>query len=286
GDAGTGAGKGTGTDADNDVPKLSVAKLKALIEVTRPANSLFGGVAALIGVFIAGFQPVEAHIVPATVAFSATALGTAAGNTINDYYDAEIDAVNNPKRPIPSGRLTRKEAFRLSTAMFFTAVVIVIAFLPTLAIAIGIVNLVALVGYSLHLKRMPFAGNATVGYLTGSAFLFGGAAVGGIEFTVVLFLLASFATIGREIVKDIEDIEGDRKAGARTLPIVWGKRRSLVIASDFVIFAVILSPIPYAIDVFGLPYLVAIAPADLILLASVYLSWNSPEKGHRLMKLG
>ncbi|MDY6764667.1 MAG: geranylgeranylglycerol-phosphate geranylgeranyltransferase [Halobacteria archaeon] len=260
---------------------MAQTKVRSLIEITRPTNSLFGGVATLIGAYIGGIV-----VVPTVIASVVTIMGTGAGNAINDYFDAEIDEINRPDRPIPSGRVSGGEAVILSAILLAVALITTVVTLPPLAIAIGIVNLFALVGYSSHLKRKPFIGNLTVGYLTGSAFLFGGAAVGGIKFTLVLFLLALLATLGREIVKDVEDMKGDMEVEAKTLPIIWGKKRSLSLATFFVVVAVALSPVPYFFEIFGLDYIVAVVPADLLLLAGIWASWGKPSKGQKLLKVG
>lgn len=264
-----------------ETPPPTTTRLKALLEVTRPANAVFAGVATVIGAFIAGFS-----VFPGLLAATVTAMATGGGNAVNDYYDADIDEVNSPERPLPSGRLRRRDAVLLAAVLLAAAFLLTLAYLPPLAIAIGVVNLFVLVGYSSHLKRTPFLGNAAVAFLTGTAFLFGGAAVGGAEYTAALFLLAALATLGREIVKDVEDLEGDREAGARTLPTVIGESRSLAIASAAVVTAVLLSPAPYLLDQFGAPYLAAVLPADLLLLAGAAGSWHSPSRGQNLLKIG
>ncbi len=255
-------------------------KAAAAFEVTRPGNAAVGALGAAVGGYVGG--SVGASVGIAAVV---TALGTGAGNAVNDYYDAEIDAVNRPDRPIPSGRLSRRGAALLSAALFVAALVLTVVFLPPLAVAIGVFNLVVLVGYSSHLKRAPLVGNVAVAYLAGSAFLFGGAAAGGVEFTVVLFALAALVNLGREVVKDVEDMEGDAAEGARTLPLVWGERRALVLAVAAVASAVALSPLPYFVfDEFGVAYLVAVGVADIVLLEGARRSWKSPSVGQKILK--
>ena len=261
--------------------KDAVTAAKAGVEIARPGNAVVGGVAALVGGYLGGSLGFAVGI-----AAAATVFGTGAGNAVNDYYDADIDAVNNPERPIPSGRLSRRGAALLALSFFVAALVLTVVFLPPLAIGIGVVNLVLLVGYSSHLKRMPLIGNIVVAYLTGSAFLFGGAAVEGVEFTVILFALAALANLGREIVKDVEDIEGDAEEGARTLPVVWGERRALAVDSVAVAVGVVLSPLPYFFfDEFGVEYLISVGAADIVFLEGTRRSWKSPSSGQKLLKI-
>ncbi len=123
------------------------------------------------------------------------------------------------------------------------------------------------------MKKKVFVGNLSVSYLTGSTFLFGGAAYGliGIEATSVLFFLSMLATLAREIVKAIEDMEGDRKDGAVTLPIRIGERPSAYIASAVGLIAVLLSPLPYITGLFKDSYLLVVGIADIIFLYAVLL---------------
>ncbi|MCX2818343.1 geranylgeranylglycerol-phosphate geranylgeranyltransferase [Haladaptatus sp. F3-133] len=255
-------------------------KVVAALELTRPTNAGVGALGAAVGGYVGGSLGV-----PVAVAAVVTAFGTGAGNAVNDYYDADIDAVNRPDRPVPSGRISRRGAAFVSAALFAAALVLTVALLPLLAVGIGVVNLVVLVVYSSHLKRMPLVGNVAVAYLAGSAFLFGGAAAEGVRYTVVLFFLAGLVNLGREIVKDVEDVEGDAAEGARTLPVVYGERRAVLLATASVLVAVGLSPAPYFVfDGFGTAYLVAVATADVVLLEGVRRSWKSPSSGQKLLK--
>ena len=125
--------------------------------------------------------------------------------------------------------MTPREALGFSIVLFALAVVFVLT-LPVLAIVIAGVNLFALVAYTKLSKGVMGLGNAVVGYLTGSAFLFGAAAVGSVT-VLVLFALAALSTVAREIMKDVEDMEGDREEGLSTPPIMIGSRESLILAA-------------------------------------------------------
>jgi geranylgeranylglycerol-phosphate geranylgeranyltransferase len=216
----------------------------------------------------------------------ATVLAVGAGMAINDYFDREIDRVNRPDRPIPSGAVSPREALAFSGVLFGLAVALAVT-LPPLAVGIAVVNLLALVAYTELFKGLPGLGNALVGYLTGSTFLFGGAAVGGrLESVLVLFALASLATFAREVVKDVEDVAGDREEGLRTLPIAYGERPSLYLATAVLAVAVLASPAPYLLGTFGLPYLLIVLPADAGMLYAAYESFGDPATGQSHLKLG
>jgi geranylgeranylglycerol-phosphate geranylgeranyltransferase len=255
---------------------------RGCLELARPGNAVAAGGLTFVGAFVAGGLSAPA---PTAFAVVATVLATGGGNAINDYFDREIDAINRPDRPIPRGAVSPRGALLLSGLLFAVAVGLTLL-LPLFAVAIALINLVALVAYTELFKGLPGVGNALVAYLTGSTFLYGGAAVeGNLSPVVVLFALAASATMAREVVKDVEDAAGDREEGLRTLPIVLGRRRALAVAAVFVVAAVVASPAPYLLGTFGLPYLVVLAPALAVMLGATYLAFESPAVGQRWLKV-
>ncbi|PSP90580.1 geranylgeranylglycerol-phosphate geranylgeranyltransferase [Halobacteriales archaeon QS_4_69_34] len=252
-------------------------RARGLLELTRPANAVAAGVLTLIGAFVAGVD--ASAIVRTGAAVGATVLAVGAGNTINDYFDREIDAINRPDRAIPRGAVTPRAALAFSLVLFAGAVGLALL-LPLAALAIAGVNLLALVAYTELFKGLPGVGNVVVGYLGGSTFLFGGAAVGEIDSGVlVLFVLAALSTVAREIVKDVEDVAGDRQEGLRTLPIVLGERRALLIAAGVLAIALFASPAPYLQSTFGWPYLLVVAFADGAMIYAAAESFADPTAG-------
>lgn len=259
-------------------------RVRGYVELTRAMNSVAAGGLTFVGAFVAG--GVAGHPAAVVAAVGATVMATAAGNAINDYFDREVDAINDPDRPIPRGAVSPRGALAFSVALFGVAVVLAVQ-LPRLAIAIAVVNLLALVAYTEVFKGLPGAGNAVVAYLGGSTFLFGGAAVGNVAPTAVLFLLAALSTLSREIIKDVEDVAGDREEGLNTLPIAVGERRALWVAAGALSVAILASPVPYLVlSGFGLAYLVAVVPADLVMAWAAVESFEDPGRGHRLLKYG
>ena len=256
-------------------------QVRGAVELTRPGNTLAAGVLTFMGAFVAG-----GLTAPTSTAFAvlATGFATGGGNAINDYFDREIDAINRPDRPLPRGAVTARAALAFSLALFAAAVGLTLL-LPPIAIAIAVVNLLALIAYTEVFKGLPGVGNALVAYLTGSTFLYGGAAVGGDLATVsVLFVLAAAATMAREIVKDVEDVAGDREEGLNTLPIAVGERAALGVAAAFVAAAMLASPLPFLRGTFGSAYLVVLVPTLLGLGAGTYRSFDDPGTGQTWLK--
>jgi geranylgeranylglycerol-phosphate geranylgeranyltransferase len=215
----------------------------------------------------------------------ATISATGGGNAINDYFDREIDAINQPGRPIPRGDISARGALWFSLALFAVGTAAALM-LPTTAIAIAGFNFVALVAYTELFKGLPGVGNVLVGYLTGSTFLFGGAAVDDPFGAIVLFGLAAVATLAREIIKDVEDVDGDREEGLRTLPIVIGERRALFVGVAVMVLAVAASSWPYLAGTFGVVYLAVVIPADVVMLGATIRSFSDPRAGQQWLKRG
>jgi len=261
---------------------MGVVTARGLLDLTRPVNAVAAGVLTATGAFVAG---VGSGYVPVATAAGATVLAVAAGNAINDYFDREIDAVNRPDRPIPRGAVSPRGALAFAAVAFALAVVLA-ATLPPVALVIAVVNLAALVAYTELFKRLPGVGNAVVAYLGGSTFLFGGAAVGQLEGAAVLAFLAAASTFTREVVKDVEDVVGDREEGLRTLPIVVGKRRALWLATLVLGVAVLASPLPYLLGGFDAVYLALVVPADAVMLYACYESFGDPTAGQTHIKYG
>ena len=263
----------------------AVERARGYLELSRPVNAVAAGGLTFVGAFVAGATLADA--VPAAAAVAATVFATAAGNAINDYFDREIDRINQPGRPIPRGAVTPRGALAFSLVLFAWAVVLVVLALPVLAVAIAVVNLLALISYTEVFKGTPGAGNALVAYLGGSTFLFGGAAVSGeLTTAAVLFVLAALATFTREVIKDVEDVEGDAAEGLRTLPLAIGERRALLLGAAVLVVAVAASPLPYVDGSFGLPYLALLVPADLVMLYAAYESFDDPTAGQTHVKWG
>ncbi len=216
--------------------------LSGFFAITRPANSVVAGIAGIVAYLIA-----TGKIVPeALLLFLIVLLVTAAGNVINDYFDAEIDAINRPERPIPSGAVSRLGAWRFAGVLFLLGI-LVCFFTNPLCLAIAIFNALLLIAYAARLKSTPFFGNAAVSYLSASIFLFGGALAGwnGIIHMLPIAVITFFAMLARELLKDAEDVKGDKAGGAVTLPIRIGIRSTVRLAFFFALTAVIASIVPY-----------------------------------------
>jgi|GEM_PF-164855 len=229
-------------------------------------------------------------LVPIFFAAIAAFLVTGAGNVLNDYYDAELDKKAHPERPIPSGQVSLKTAWGFAMALFAGGLILAVL-VNWICFIIAVVNTGLLFAYERSLKAKGLSGNRTISYLTASVFLFGGAAVRSFIFVPVLFLLALLANVGREITKDIEDMEADA-AYRRTLPMILGRSSAARVAASYLYYAVILSFIPLIILLFIpmivqiMGYISIVIMADFFFLSSIGIIEINPREAQFYMKLG
>jgi len=201
------------------------------------------------------------------------------GNIINDIYDLEIDRINRPDRPLPAGALSVAQA-RIYLIFLFASGILLSWFISVEAFIIaGPISAPILVAYSACFKRQPLIGNLAVSFMLGLAFIYVGAAFGNIEATLVMAALAFGFTLIREIVKDLEDMEGDARDNARTLPLVWGESKTLVLVLLLMLSFVILDMLPYFLGVYNHVYLwMVILGINVPLLFFAFVLWKQPDK--------
>ena len=263
------------------------------VEIMRPGNAIMGAIAIILVAFVD-----KTFNIPVILAILAVFFETAAGNVINDYYDYEIDLINKPERPIPSGRISLKSGKYFSYLLFlagticgFIISIITNNWIPFLIVTIADIVLYL---YAYKLKSTPLIGNLTVGFMTGFGFVFGGFSINNPEIIITSMNLGFFAfvmTTAREIVKDIEDLKGDKSAGAKTLPILIGEKKPAIIASFLIIIDIILCPLLYYNQIFGILYLPVIAIAAALFIYSTILILKSQDtqtaaKVSKYLKIG
>ena len=240
--------------------------LFAYLELARPLNGIIAFISAWLGGMFASQGTIEnlLDIRLWLVSIAAFVL-LAAGNAINDYCDYNIDQINRPQRPLPSGRIRRVDA--LIFAIVFIGIGI---WLGTLinrnATGIAMLVCLALTSYAIWLKRVPFVGNLVVSSLTGLTFISGGVAIDSVQGTLIPAIFAFLFTAAREIVKDLEDTEGDLKNSVKTLAIL-NPQLAVKTAIGFMVLVILFSPIPYLFGWYSWYYLlVVVLGVDLVLI--------------------
>ncbi|MCD6215666.1 MAG: UbiA family prenyltransferase [Candidatus Aenigmarchaeota archaeon] len=253
------------------------------IQILRPSNGIMAAIAVLIGFLLSSGQfTFSYHLIYGIVAVF---ILSSAGLVINDYYDVEMDKINAPQRPIPSGKISKRSALIYSIILF----VIGISFaglINTQCFILAIVNSLLEIIYSWKAKKMFFIGNVVDSWFVLSSFLFGSMIVTGIMSTglvvIVVCLLAFLSNMGREIFGDIEDIVGDKAVGANTLPVKLGVNKAKLIAYLFIIASVILSFLPFEFHLLGRYYIYIVVLADIIFIYSLTKNAHATQKWTRI----
>jgi 4-hydroxybenzoate polyprenyltransferase len=244
------------------------------IKLLRPLNVLISGVAMVIASAILG----KVHETT-TVLFVVTVVMcyTGAANALNDTMDYEIDLINRPLRPIPSGRVQKQTALIISMILFSIGSVLCLKLPETAKVISILIAMPLMVIYSKDLKGKPLIGNIIIAFILGVSFLFCGAAHNNTEPMWIPMMLAFGLTLVREIVKDIADMEGDRSVGLRTFPIATGIDRAIQLTIFLSVCIGIGSFLPYMNGTYGLWYgILLILGVEIPLSVVVVLLLNNP----------
>lgn len=202
----------------------------------------------------------------------------------NDYFDIDVDRVNHPERPLPSGRISTAEVIILTIAFTLGGLASAFALgVPTLMIAVllwvdGIL-------YNWKFKESGLPGNVMVALPVATTFVAGGVSVGQLSNGLV-WAFGAFAFVfdlAEEIANGAMDVEGDRLRGSRSLAIMKGKKFALGVAGLLYAVCIALSFVPYLLGWLGLTYLVLIILTGMAVAYFVYrlLKSGTPPEGKR-----
>ena len=222
-------------------------KLFAHLETMRPYTLLWCGLVSLAGACLAygDLPPLKS----ALLVFFIPMLGWIAGLYLADYYDKDLDAIQKPHRPIPSGRLSSREILVVG-AFYALLGLLLTLFLPISNLALVFVAGFLVLGYAKYTKAKGLIGNFNRGAMTVTTYLFGVVSVSSIlnipSSLWLLCLVFFFHDTNSNIIGAIRDVHGDKIGGYTTTPVKYGIRRTLEIS-------VILSAI-YLLLTVGISY--------------------------------
>jgi len=256
------------------VINLDIRQFVGYIRLMRPVNCFMMGIAVIVGAVLADVNIVYGRYLPNMFfGFFTGFLLTAASMVINDYYDREIDAINEPTRPIPSGLIKPKNA--LIFAIVLTILGLAAGFLTSETATLqcfltATVFWLISVIYATFGKKTGFTGNLLVSACVSAPFIYGSlAAVGVIKENIWIFVSMVFlSNTGREITKGIVDVQGDKARNVKTLAVLYGERTAAKIAVLFYLLAVALTPIPPLLNMVSLWFIPPVTITDLGLIAS------------------
>ncbi len=212
---------------------MKVASIPMLL---RPVNAAIVYLAVVSGAATVTGSLADWRIMAGALSASLVLMS---GNAINDVYDVESDRVNKPHRPLPSGDLTKRDAETISVVLAILAVIV--GYMINInCFLVSILYASVFYFYAVWLKPLGFIGNVVVSSGTGMSLIFGALTVNGITPTTLVFAVCAFIlNLGREIVKGVEDIEGDKANNCRTIPVAWGIKKSKVILYCIIAFTMV-----------------------------------------------
>jgi geranylgeranylglycerol-phosphate geranylgeranyltransferase len=258
-----------------------MGKPSGFLRIIRPLNCLMMGFAVIVGASLVSALNFSINLL---WGFVTSFTLTGASMAINDYYDREIDAINEPNRPIPSGVVSPKEAlsfaFVLSLAGFVAALVTSIS-----CFIVAIITWVIFAAYTTKGKRTGLPGNFLVSACVVIPFVYGGFVVENLKLPVILFAAIAFlSNTGREVAKGIVDVEGDKSQNINTIAVMFGDKTAAFMASVFLVLAVGLSPLPWLwrlVSKWFLPFVI-LTDAGLILSSISLVRDYSRENARRV----
>ena len=270
-------------------------RLLGYLELARPHNVVVAVLNGLVGV-VTVWALLFNHIVclrESLGALLSIALVSAGGYAINDYFDIDIDRLNKPWRPIPSGRVTPGEAHVYSLLLFAAGVYVGFQVSPYNGLYALLVAILLYLYPAWMKRRHALAGHFTVALTGASTIVYGGIAVGAcggrvldaLKVSLMPAVYAFTLILAREFVKALEDYEGDAAMGASTIATEYGIRAAKLLASTLLVAVAIASPLPTLLG-YGVVYLsLALIVALLSLYSVILVARGEYAKARRMLKI-
>ena len=251
--------------------------MPAALRLVRVGNTLVsfaGTVVGGLGAFGHGLLLSPWEWATLALAGASTGCVTAGGNVLNDLLDREEDRVNHPDRPLVTGAIAVGTAKVLVVVLLVASLLLIVPLVlgAPLLLAILAAAVAAVLSYEFRFKSEGLAGNGLVAFLTAAVFLYGGAAGGHVLLMLPFAAMAFFATLSREVIKDMEDAAGD--VTRATLPRTRGMGVASIVARLSAVAAIVLSPVPlFGLlslgSVAGIMYLGLVGATDALFVVSV-----------------
>jgi geranylgeranylglycerol-phosphate geranylgeranyltransferase len=260
-----------------------MGRVGGFLKILRPVNSVMMGVGVLVGVVIAGGLRSIIPLEYLAFAFVTGFTLTGSAMVINDYFDREIDAVNEPSRPIPSGDVKPNEAIAYS--LLLSVIGLATAYLTSIPnLALAVFSWLVMMVYSAWGKRTGLPGNLMVSTCIALPFVYGGAIAGNVSTSMLFSALAFLSNTGREVTKGIVDTEGDASRGVKTIAVAYGVNKAAYLASAFYLVASAASILPLLLGLVSIWYLpfVAVTDAGLVYGTITLLRDHGRESGRRV----
>lgn len=254
-------------------------KIGGFVRLMRPLNCVMMGFAVLVGAVLASAQFAGLKWPEVTFGFFTGFTFCAAAMVINDYYDRNIDAINEPQRPIPSGTVKTTEALAFMAALIAVGFVFAVYDSP-LCVAVAAATLAITATYLTVGKKSGLPGNFLVSACVATPFLYGSiVAFNTVKLNVVLFAAMAFlSNTGREVTKGIVDVKGDSAEGVKTLAVRFGEGKAVIAATGFYMSAVALTPVTWILGLVSIWFVPFVLVTDVGLIACSTLLLKNPSR--------
>jgi len=252
---------------------MTRTKAIGLFRLFRFELPFTAGMCVVVGEFLAlGSVP---HISEIALGFLSFFFISATALILNDYFDYETDKINAPERPLPSGMVSKRDVVLLSVVVALLGLGASSMVNMTALFVAAVVWLIGVL-YNWRLKRTGVWGNLLVSISVGMTFIFGGIVVGNLWEPAVWWfsVTAVLINLGEEIAADAMDILGDRKAGSRSLAVLFGQKKALRISAVLFTMVILISSLPFILGWFEPLYLLPIGIMDVIILYSTIRLMN------------
>eukprot|EP00197_Chlamydomonas_leiostraca_P013844 CAMPEP_0202867674 /NCGR_PEP_ID=MMETSP1391-20130828/9561_1 /ASSEMBLY_ACC=CAM_ASM_000867 /TAXON_ID=1034604 /ORGANISM="Chlamydomonas leiostraca, Strain SAG 11-49" /LENGTH=313 /DNA_ID=CAMNT_0049547737 /DNA_START=559 /DNA_END=1500 /DNA_ORIENTATION=+ len=257
------------------LPFLSAKEIASYMSMARLHNLVPSMALVLLGAWAGGGRRPDILLSPLVWAMAVASAGvTCASMMINDYFDwaSGTDIINSPNKPLPAGHVTPDRAVLVASSLY-VAVLIIACCMPSPALrAITALSAGATLLYTPVFKRITAVKNACVAAVIAAAPMSGALAAGaGMDALQRLVAPTAFsftAIIFREVLMDVTDMEGDRAAGVRTLPVLLGGPLAVGIATALMVCGAAVGVVGLLGGAAGLahPSLPQVACAALVVL--------------------
>jgi geranylgeranylglycerol-phosphate geranylgeranyltransferase len=242
-------------------------KVWSFIRFIRPEIIILGIVCVYIGALVAGSDLFSFKLF---LGMSAVFCIGAGCHPFNDYFDYEIDKISHPKRPLPSGMF--KPISGLYMGLIFFAMSFAFSSLINIyCFSINLIGITLIFFYEKSLKNKGLGGNIVVAFTVALSFMYGGAIVGDFFKPIFFTMITFFIFLGREIIMDVRDFEGDKKTRV-TLPLIIGKKFTMYLASIMITISIIILFVPYFYGLFNIWYEILAIPLAIFTIYSTSLS--------------
>jgi len=212
----------------------------------------------------------------------ASSLTIASGYIINNFYDAQKDLINRPKKSMLDRLVSQQTKLHVYFAL--NLLVTLLAFMVSWRAVFFFSGYIFLIWFYSHkLKKYPMVGNLTAAFLAVLPFF--GILMYFKNFYQVIFAHATFLyllILTRELIKDLENIKGDLVADYRTIPVMFGERTSKIIITTLIFLTVI--PVYLLIDVYDVGYMdIYLYSGMIVIIWFLSLLWKADSQKEYLM---